>query len=443
MNITERVKSYFEPSPDGVRVRDFARELPGATFNMAKSISGVDKLGQGVGKAIYAQTGEGKDLTRRLELGQVDPQEYEDVMTGGLTNKEVVGSAMQTGALFVAAPVGKATAGLSLPVQSAAGAATGYAFDVGRNLQDNEEGAQLFKPGLGTALGAIAPVASKIDVAHPFQSTKQLFTTAKPQDQLFVGGDQATKLPDPVLHTPTDPQEKVDLAINNWVDTFQKNAELMLGDPKVTKADLIAKTLDETIAQVRASGIPDAAQKLAAINPSKITTFEGLRKAMIDATSPSVDVFHGAKGLLDGDELRVQPGMPATFVTPDKDYATTFTGGDPRGVYSGKLQTNDVFDPTKQTNVAKLLKYLTKNGYTEESAKSLVDSMKKTGGGVPSETAEFFDVLGLIKKAGFKGAKVIENDYGVHLTGEKPIFSFALFNPLKMMQGNPQAIPTP
>lgn len=38
INITDTINQYFEPSANGVRVRDFARELPGAIMNQAKGI---------------------------------------------------------------------------------------------------------------------------------------------------------------------------------------------------------------------------------------------------------------------------------------------------------------------------------------------------------------------------------------------------------------------
>jgi len=67
--------------------------------------------------------------------------------------KEVVGSAIQTGASLIPG-VGK---GVGLLGKVATGAATGYAFDVGSQLQNNKE--KPFTPGIGTVIGGGAPLA--------------------------------------------------------------------------------------------------------------------------------------------------------------------------------------------------------------------------------------------------------------------------------------------
>lgn len=69
--------------------------------------------------------------------------------------KEVVGSAIQTGANFLPG-AGK---GLGLAAKTAIGAGTGYTFDVGSNLQANKSVSESLKPGIGTTIGGAAPVA--------------------------------------------------------------------------------------------------------------------------------------------------------------------------------------------------------------------------------------------------------------------------------------------
>jgi hypothetical protein len=49
--------------------------------------------------------------------------------------------------------IGKKTA-----IRAGVGAGTGYAYDVSNNLQQNKEGADIFKPGMGTALGGAIPL---------------------------------------------------------------------------------------------------------------------------------------------------------------------------------------------------------------------------------------------------------------------------------------------
>ena len=68
------------------------------------------------------------------------------------SQKKVVGSALQTGALFV--PGGQAT----LPGRIVAGAAAGYATDVGSKLQAGRTTEEALKPGLGTVVGGGIPV---------------------------------------------------------------------------------------------------------------------------------------------------------------------------------------------------------------------------------------------------------------------------------------------
>ena len=70
--------------------------------------------------------------------------------------KEVVGSAIQSGANLIPG----AGVGSGLLKKVVVGAATGYAFDVGSNLQNKEKTTpESFKPGIGTVVGGGAPLA--------------------------------------------------------------------------------------------------------------------------------------------------------------------------------------------------------------------------------------------------------------------------------------------
>lgn len=71
--------------------------------------------------------------------------------------KRVAGSLLQTGANFIPGVAGKA-----LIPKVIGGAATGYAFDVAGGMQANEPDSQVFKPGIGTAVGAGLPILGKI-----------------------------------------------------------------------------------------------------------------------------------------------------------------------------------------------------------------------------------------------------------------------------------------
>lgn len=72
--------------------------------------------------------------------------------------RKVLGSAIQTGANFIPG----AGVGAGLATKVAVGAGTGYAFDVGSNLQMGKRGSEAFAPKIGTAVGAGIPVLGKI-----------------------------------------------------------------------------------------------------------------------------------------------------------------------------------------------------------------------------------------------------------------------------------------
>jgi hypothetical protein len=75
----------------------------GGFLGKAARFTGVEKLGQGLGYALFQLTPEYKDLVKLLESGQVSPQEFEQLTTGGLTSGEVVGSAVKTAGTVVGA----------------------------------------------------------------------------------------------------------------------------------------------------------------------------------------------------------------------------------------------------------------------------------------------------------------------------------------------------
>lgn len=147
--LQSRLSELSKPEPE---------KTPGVLGKVSRFL-GVDKFARGIGKAAFGLTKEKKDLDKLLEEGKVSPEEYENITTGGLSNREVVGSAISTGALF--APGAGAKAGLKTKV--AVGAATGYAFDIGSKLQDKAKSIEeSLTPGIGTAVGAALPILGKI-----------------------------------------------------------------------------------------------------------------------------------------------------------------------------------------------------------------------------------------------------------------------------------------
>jgi hypothetical protein len=134
------------------------KEETGGILGKVSRFTGVDALGRGLGKVLFKFTKEGKEVERLMQEGKISGEEYTDIFTGGLTNKEVLGSGLQTAATFVPG-LGK---GASLGAKVATGGGTGYAFDVAGNLQNNEDGKEIFKPGLGTVVGGGLPILAKI-----------------------------------------------------------------------------------------------------------------------------------------------------------------------------------------------------------------------------------------------------------------------------------------
>lgn len=120
---------------------------------------GIKKFGEGIGKALFSFTKEKKNLDRLLAEGKIDPKTYEEITTGGLTSREVVGSAINTAATFIPG----AKAGSSLVAKVGTGAAIGYAFDIGSKLQDKQKTVnEALTPGTGTVVGAVLPVVGRI-----------------------------------------------------------------------------------------------------------------------------------------------------------------------------------------------------------------------------------------------------------------------------------------
>lgn len=135
-----------------------AKETKKPLLNRVASFLGMEKFGQGIGQAAFQLTPEYRNLTKMLEEGKITPDQFEEIATGGLTNKEVLGSAIQTGATFIPG----AGQGVKLGTKVALGAGTGYAFDVGGNLQQNKQGAEVLKPGMGTLIGGGLPILGRI-----------------------------------------------------------------------------------------------------------------------------------------------------------------------------------------------------------------------------------------------------------------------------------------
>lgn len=87
-------------------------------------------------------------------LASDDEKKYYDQSTP--TGKEILGSALKSASVLGGAAI---TGGTSVVGQALAGAGAGYAYDVGSDLEQNKSAKEILTPGLGTVIGAAAPVA--------------------------------------------------------------------------------------------------------------------------------------------------------------------------------------------------------------------------------------------------------------------------------------------
>lgn len=172
----------------------------------------------------------GKDTTKLesalQQLGgdlQTGADQVTDLGTGGLSDKEVLGSGLQLAANFI--PTGQATEGFTkfakvigiggkaAPIAGKilAGAAQGYTYDVAQHLQDNGKlGKENFNPGWGTAIGAAAPVIAEV-TGYLFKHIAGFLSGTGPE-----AIDRALQNPD-----------KVNEAINKYAKNPEAKADLV------------------------------------------------------------------------------------------------------------------------------------------------------------------------------------------------------------------------
>lgn len=153
-----------------------------AKFTRAIGLGGAtDVFGR-----LLARQGIGTDVPKEIT------QQYVDKPTAAQT----AGAVLQTAAI----PAGFAlTGGASVAGQAAMGAGLGYAFDVGQDLVEQKSLGQTLTPGLGTAVGAAAPVAIaglgalRPAVSNAIDATSQMagkVAQAIPENQTVQGVTQ-------------------------------------------------------------------------------------------------------------------------------------------------------------------------------------------------------------------------------------------------------------
>jgi len=231
---------------------------------------GMEKFGQGIGQAISNISGSqdkvikayedglklendlftkiqenkkaGKDTSRleqALNRQKMSNKEalvqIEDVGTGGLTNREVIGSAISTASLFVPG----APKGSNLLTRAAVGGAQGYAMDVGSKLQNNQlTYGEAFTPGIGTGIGVALPVVGAI-LGKTFKGLskgleKQNLRLTPNEKRLLGGG----KIDDVVNFNSKNklvgsPEQRLS-KVSSILDDFERQVEKKIAGQKTT-----------------------------------------------------------------------------------------------------------------------------------------------------------------------------------------------------------------
>ena len=190
------------------------------------SFLGVEKFAQGVGQAAFGLTKEKKDLDKLLDEGGITPERYEEIATGGLSNREVVGSAINTATLLAPG----AAKGAPLAKKVAIGAATGYGLDVGSKLQEKETTTvEALKPGVGTVVGGTLPVLGAIfGKINPkrLEEINLRMTPTEKQQMMKQGKDIPKFLSEKkIVGTPEARYEKVSKLYNNLEKKVDKLIE--------------------------------------------------------------------------------------------------------------------------------------------------------------------------------------------------------------------------
>lgn len=179
-------------------------------------------------------------LAQSMNTAATASQGAQESLDAMPSNRQVVGGALNTAALF-APGTGK---GASLGTKVLAGAGTGYAFDVGSKLQNKEiQGDDAFKPGVGTVVGGALPVLGAIfGKVNPkrLEEINLRMTPAEKQAMMKQGKDIPDYLAKKrIVGTPEVRYEKVKglyNAMEDKVDDVIKNSGAKFSKQEVLRA---------------------------------------------------------------------------------------------------------------------------------------------------------------------------------------------------------------
>jgi hypothetical protein len=101
---SEQIKRMESQGLSREKIQELAQErglsMPSASvgglIGKAARFTGVEKLGQGLGFALFRFTPEYKNLEKMLNSGQITPEQWNELTTGNISSGEVLGSAART-----------------------------------------------------------------------------------------------------------------------------------------------------------------------------------------------------------------------------------------------------------------------------------------------------------------------------------------------------------
>lgn len=175
MSLSEQEMERFKflvNSRKGMSATTFGEDNPssGSVSGKVTGALGLDGATNVFGRMANTLIAKYPDSPLSKIIGQSSAEKEAEALTGKTrsevlnagvtapTGKEMAGAVLQTAAIPAGALV---TGGASLPGQIAAGAATGYAFDVGKDMVGGKSTAETLTPGLGTLAGAGSPILAK------------------------------------------------------------------------------------------------------------------------------------------------------------------------------------------------------------------------------------------------------------------------------------------
>lgn len=198
----------------------------------ASDFIGATPLAKGIGIGLSQSTPEMKALERRIAMNTASDEElkiYQEILGQAPTNKQIIGSALSLGANFIPG-AGK---GYKLATKVGISAGTGYAMDVGRNLQNEKSLPGAFKPGIGTAVAASIPVigalvgksTSKM-TARELEQTSLRLTRTEADNLAKQGKDIAKYISDKkIVGSPEKRYDKISSLYDDMENTIQKRID--------------------------------------------------------------------------------------------------------------------------------------------------------------------------------------------------------------------------